>query len=36
MGKRMGMGLPGRSPDKARDALFDCTTVTCGSWFADM
>ncbi|SEK08542.1 hypothetical protein SAMN05192539_104141 [Paraburkholderia diazotrophica] len=23
-------------PDKACDALFDCTTVTCGDWSADM
>jgi hypothetical protein len=30
------MGLPERFPDKACDALFNCTTVTCGNWFADM
>jgi hypothetical protein len=29
-------GTAGALPDKACDALFHCTTVTCGSWFADM
>jgi hypothetical protein len=29
-------GTAGALPDKACDALFDCTTVTCGSWSADM
>jgi hypothetical protein len=29
-------GTAGALPDKACDALFNCTTVTCGSWFADM
>ncbi|RDJ97395.1 hypothetical protein DLM46_37800 [Paraburkholderia lacunae] len=29
-------GTGGALPDKACDALFNCTTVTCGSWIADM
>ena len=35
-GEADGNGTAGALPDKGCDALFDCTTVTCGSWFPDM